>query len=259
MVDRTVGVAVDGGTVDDPELDRLLGQEVQRLTASLDRPLDVLEAGCGRQWTIDLADRALHLTGIDLDREALAHRANVVGDLDSAILGDLRDAALVAPATFDLIYSACVLEHIPGAQTALDNFLQWLRPQGILIIRIPDQDTVFGFLGGHLPHAFHLAYEKLVLGNSQAGRPGHGPYRTTYGPEIGLRGMRNYCAKRQLIVERVYRTNFGEQPWTRGPRFSATNVKWTAMRIAMHVGGLLSFGRLDATYSDVILVLRRSL
>ena len=242
----------DRGVVTDPDVDQLLADDIRRLTAALDRPLDILEAGCGRGWgwKLDLADRSFHLTGVDLDEEALSHRVNVVKDLDSSCVGDLRDTNIVASAHFDVIYSKQVLEHVDGAGAVLDNFLQWLRPDGVIIVHIPDRDTVFGFLGRTLPHKFHVVYERWLLGNRQAGKPGHGPYPAVYDPEIGLKGMQRFCSEHRLTIDTVYRTHICKQPWS-------TGLKWRLLETAIALAGILSFGRLDSSYNDVVLVIQR--
>src|SRR5579871_1937098 len=238
--------------VTDPDLAWLLADDIRRLTTRLNRRLDILEAGCGRGWgwALDLADRSVHFTGVDLDENALSHRVNVVKDLDSAVVGDLRDPNVVAPAHFDVIYSKQVLEHIDGAGVVLDNFLTWLRPDGVIIVHIPDRDTVFGFLGRMLPHRFHVAYERWLLGNRQAGTPGNGPYPAVYDREIGLKGMQQFCAEHQLTIDTVYRTHICKQPWS-------TGLKWRLLEAAIVLAGVVSFGRLDSSYNDVVLVIHR--
>lgn len=79
----------------------MLGRSAQRS--------NILEAGCGRKWNIALADVPFRLTGIDLDADALAYRTNVVGDLDEAIVGDLREVELTQH-RYDVVFSAFVLE-----------------------------------------------------------------------------------------------------------------------------------------------------
>ena len=109
-----------------------------RSTAS--RRIEILEAGCGNRWPIDLHDVDYRLTGADLDAHALKLRLALQNDLNEAIEGDLCTMKLPASA-FDVVYSAYVLEHIRDADLALNNMLSALRRGALLILRIPDSGT----------------------------------------------------------------------------------------------------------------------
>ena len=95
--------------------------------------LEILEAGCGQRWLLDLTGIEHTLTGVDLDEAALSYRKTVSKDLDEAIVGDLRDLQLGAGG-FDVIYNSFVLEHIENAERVLENFSRWLRPGGLIAI-----------------------------------------------------------------------------------------------------------------------------
>jgi 2-polyprenyl-3-methyl-5-hydroxy-6-metoxy-1,4-benzoquinol methylase len=112
--------------------------------------LQVLEAGCGREWFFRMEGIAYELTSIDMDQMALEARRQAKGDLTHCIVADLRTAVL-EPNKYDVIYNAFVLEHVRGAEQVLENFVRWLRPGGILILRVPDRDGVQGFLAGLTP------------------------------------------------------------------------------------------------------------
>ena len=81
---------------------------------------------------------------MDLDFAALEHRKHVKKDLTHAIVGDLRTVDLPRE-RFDVVYSSFVLEHIEGAETALDNLVGSLKPRGLLIVRVPDVEGVQSF------------------------------------------------------------------------------------------------------------------
>ena len=80
--------------------------------------MQILEAGCGQRWSLQLEEVQYFLTGVDVDPQALAIRKNVMKDLDEAIVGDLRTVVFSA-GRFDVIYNAYVLEHILGAEGVL--------------------------------------------------------------------------------------------------------------------------------------------
>ena len=166
---------------------------------SLQPPVRILEAGCGRHWGLKLTV-PYTLTGIDLDRDALAART----DLDRAIVGDLKTVEF-PPCSFDVIYCAFVLEHVQGAEHVLDRFLRWLAPGGVLVIKVPDRDSAYGFLARTTPLWLHVLTYRWLLGYREAGTPGHGPYPTAYDEVISERGLARYCAAHGLGEPQVRR------------------------------------------------------
>ena len=119
--------------------------------------LRILEAGCGREWLFRMDDVDYELTGVDLDGAALEARLQQRRDLHRSIVGDLRTVEL-EPAGYDIIYSAFVLEHVPGAERVLENFVRWLKPGGIFIVRVPDITSAHAFIARLTPHWFHVLY-----------------------------------------------------------------------------------------------------
>jgi len=154
--------------------------------------LNILEAGCGPSWPLKLPGIKYKLTGIDLDSHALENRKSITKDLDEAIIGDLRQVDF-GDRKFDVIYNAFVLEHIDNAAQVLDSFSNWLRPGGILLLKLPDRDAVFGLLTRLTPFWFHILYHKYALRRKNAGRPGFGPYPTHYDRVVSRTGIREFC------------------------------------------------------------------
>jgi len=177
------------------EMNALLESEL----GSLPGPLRILEAGCGRHWGLKLAV-PYSLTGIDLDRDALAQRT----DLSRAIVGDLRSADF-PPRSFDVVYCAFVLEHVKGAEQVLERFLSWLAPGGLLVIKVPDRDSAYGFLARVTPFWMHVLTYRWLFGYREAATPGHGPYPTEYDPVISERGLTRFCAAHGLGEPKVRR------------------------------------------------------
>lgn len=145
---------------DSREEHRILTDNI-REAQSGDNPIRLLEAGCGHHWWLTVDDVPLQITGLDTDADAMRIRREEHGDLDEEILGDLRTAELPA-ASFDVVYCSFVLEHVSGAEQALDRMASALRPGGRLIVRVPDGDSVFGFLTKHSPHRSHVLYKKYI-------------------------------------------------------------------------------------------------
>src|SRR5262245_37157461 len=105
---------------------QLIANAIRERAASRS-PLEILEAGCGKYWPIDIDGIQFKLTGVDIDGRAVELRQAEFDDLNEIVIGDLRSINL-GNAKYDVIYSSYVLEHIDGAQRVLDNFLNWLKP-----------------------------------------------------------------------------------------------------------------------------------
>lgn len=174
-------------------------EDLIRRQARPDSTLQILEAGCGREWYFGLNDVSFEVTGVDEDSHALAYRKNEKGDLDHCIIGDLRAIDLPA-AYFDVVYCSFVLEHIDGAERALDNFVRWLKPGGLLIIRVPDVNSVQTFLARRLPRWCAILYYRTAWGIKNAGLPGFAPYPAFYDEVISPPGFHRYCSAHGLAI-----------------------------------------------------------
>ena len=207
----------------------------------------VLEAGCGRTWYFRMDGVDYELTGIDLDAEALHARRVQMKDLKHGLVGDLRTVEL-PPESFDVIYNAFVLEHVEGARKVLDNFVRWLKPGGIMIIRVPDKDGVQGFLARHTPHFLHVLYYRWAWKIKNAGKPGFAPYPTIYDEVISRRGMHEFCEANGLeVVEEI-----GVGSYRRGHGLISRITPFVARLISV-----FSLGRVHDKYVDRTLIARK--
>jgi SAM-dependent methyltransferase len=227
------------------KLKHLLHEEVNdlmaayiRRAASENRPIQILEAGCGRHWPFNMKDIVYRLTGVDIDHIALASRRQ--RDLDIAILGDLRNVAL-PDASFDVIYSSFLLEHVDGAERVLNNFVVWLKPGGLLILTFPNRDSVFGLFTRITPLWIHVLYKKYIKGNKNAGKAGYPPYPTFYDRIISRGRFRAFADEQHLSVCEEYA--FGQLP--------------RAIRLPVILAGLLSFGKLAVDDISLMYVLEK--
>jgi SAM-dependent methyltransferase len=227
------------------ELAQLQSEAILSLGKSLARPISILEAGCGQNWLIDLAGLQYKLTGIDLDPAALDLRQKQSHDLDQAICADLCTADL-PEASFDVVYSSFVLEHVPRADIALRNFVKWLRPGGLLILRLPDPGTARGFLASLLPYSLHVWYFRHIYGFALAGTPGHAPYPTFYHPVIHRERLCNFVAELGVTILGCYGDGFRRE--------GATWVKRTILRSIVRVTAMFSFGKLTADHIDLLYI-----
>ena len=213
--------------------------------AGVDGTLDILEAGCGKRWQLDLNGIDYRLTGIDSDAEALRIRQETSGDLHEVIEADLREVDL-KPEAYDVVYCSFVLEHVAGAAGLLDKMISSLRPGGIVLLRIPDKDSVYGFVTKRTPHWFHILFKRVVKGQRNAGRPGFGPYPVVYDELISVHGLEEYCADRGLTIKSMTGSNYHLDIFPRPLQ--------RPVDLALRAFGALSFGRLAATHNNICLV-----
>lgn len=229
-----------------PEQEIEMLQQYIRAHTSPDKRVDILEAGCGQKWTINLSGVQYHLTGVDIDKDALEIRKNKTKDLDKIIEGDLRTVNLEEN-TYDLIYNSYVLEHIDGAENVLNRFCKWLRPGGLIILRIPDRYSAYGFLTRMTPFWVHVFYKKHLMGDRNAGKPGFAPYRVFYNRIVSRDGIHEFCKKNNMTI----REELGHpypMPWDRFSFLlsSITRVVW-----------FFSFGKLAYAHNNLTYILQK--
>ena len=212
------------------------------------KKLEILEAGCGQFWPLELTDVNYQLTGLDLDEEALRIRKETQKDLDKTILGDLRTAELEEN-KYDIIYSSFVLEHISGAEKVMDNFKRWLKPAGIIILKIPDPNSVQGFVTRYTPHWFHILYYRWILNSKHAGQKGHPPYPVHYDPIISLPGVHYFCKKNNINIL----AEFGD-----GYHNPGKGIIKIMIRIFKKMISWLSLGKLSSRHTNLLFILQVS-
>jgi SAM-dependent methyltransferase len=228
-------------------------QAVQRITASLVErsnevigPMKILEAGCGRRWEIDLGARDYQITGIDLDVDALDHRRIAIGDLDVAVVGTICDPDIVQPRHFDVVYSAYVLEHIESPGVVLTNFVTWARPGGLIVMMLPNRNSVYGWVARHTPYRLHVWVYRYLFHNPGAGKPGFGPYPTHHDPALAPNSLADFCRANGLL----------QKEWFAIDTFSQKGAKFAAIRLGMRLVSLLSGRRVSDREVDLVVVWR---
>ena len=114
---------------------RTSGQIYEGLVAKHITPeTRVLDAGCGRAGVIGLfRDKARLTVGLDAD---LASLCDNVG-LHQAVLGRLTELPFAA-ASFDLVISSWVIEHLPEPETVFAEIARVLRWGGHFIFLTPN-------------------------------------------------------------------------------------------------------------------------
>lgn len=124
-----------------------------------DKPLRILEAGCGSISHIRIPEQAV-LVGIDiLERQLAANQR-----LQERVLGDLQ-AHQWKENDFDMIVCWDVLEHLPDPRAAVHRMLPALKPGGILVLAFPNLVSVKGVVTKLTPFWFHEWFYRVVIGD----------------------------------------------------------------------------------------------
>jgi len=227
-------------------------QEIEMLesyvkkNASRNGSLNILEAGCGQKWSINLNGVKYHLTGVDIDKDALEIRKYKTKDLDEIIEGDLCTVQLEEN-KYDVIYNSYVLEHINGAEKMMQNFYRWLKPGGILILRFPDRQSAYGFMTRLTPFWFHVFYKKVLMGDPNAGKPGFAPYPVFYDPIASRKGIQSFCKKNNMVIK---------EEWGHPYPMEWDNYK-LLLSFACRTVYFLSFGRLAYAHNNLTYILEK--
>lgn len=229
------------------ECHALIARRIREL-ARVAGELRILEAGCGRRWMINLEGVNFTLVGVDLDKAALDIRVKEEGDLNEAIVGDLTTVTL-PDRSFHVIYSSFVLEHVQAADKVMSNFRRWLKPGGLIIIRIPDRDSARGVITRASPYWFHVFYYRHVLGDANAGKPGFAPYRTYYHPIVSRSGIHAYCQENGFSI--LDESSDGADV------FGGGIVGWVSKAFGLTVSAL-SLGRVGWMPENLLYVLKEA-
>jgi SAM-dependent methyltransferase len=208
--------------------------------------INILEAGCGRKWQLDLKGVKYHLTGLDADKHALEIRKFHNKDLDDLIQGDLCTVELEEN-KYDIIYNSYVLEHIKGAENVLQKFHKWLKPGGLLILRFPDRDSAYGFITRMTPFWVHVFYKRVIGGDRNAGKPGHDPYPVYYDTVVSKKGIHTFSKRNKMVIHEEWGHPF-PMPWDRFPQLQS---------LALRTIYLLSFGKLSHAHNNLTYILRK--
>lgn len=225
----------------------ILSSFVQTHFSIKDGLINILEAGCGQKWPLDLADIDYKLTGVDISKEALEIRKENEGDLDRTIVDDLRNVKLDRE-EFDIVYCRDVLEHINGAEQVLTNFFKWLKNKGLIIVMFPDRDSVFGFITRFSPHWIHILYRKYILKFPNAGKPGFAPFPTYYDKIVSRYAFHDYCKSHghNIVLEYGFPLNWKKTGWL------APGIK-----VMLKIFHYLSFGKLAADYGGLVYIIEK--
>jgi SAM-dependent methyltransferase len=142
---------------------------LQRLSRRLPQASKILDVGSGSgEWLAVLKQAGHRVCGVEPDpfygefaRQRYAVQVETKGILD-----------LARPENpFDVITLFHVLEHLPDPLAALQNFREWLTPGGLLIIEVPNTNSVHQNPAGrfHPAHVIGFTKESLQFAGAAGG------------------------------------------------------------------------------------------
>jgi len=149
------------------------GLRVRQWHRGMGRPGRVLEVGCGNGWMLKgFADHGWTVVGVERSIQQVRHARAHFGL--PVFVGDL--STLRTGSQFDLIVIFQVLEHVLDPVGILRDCRRLLRPQGTLIVSVPNleswQAQLFGGRWFHLDvprHLVHFTPESLATTLVRAG------------------------------------------------------------------------------------------
>lgn len=134
--------------------DQLLRQEILRSINSSSVILD-LGAGAGIVAAMNFRGFAGRVCGIDLDPRVLSNPMLDEGRIIDAV------AIPYPEASFDLVFSDNVLEHLENPQAVFDEIVRVLKPGGRFVFKTPNRTHYMPMIARYTPTAFHRFVNRL--------------------------------------------------------------------------------------------------
>ncbi len=146
---------------------RVLTDVVGRF-AGRERPLDMLEIGCGIGGVIGALRQLpnLRLTGSEIYIQGLQYARAKMPDVEFIQL-DATDIPFKA--AFDVVGAFDVLEHIDQDELVMTEVRETLRPGGLFIITVPQYQWMWGTLDELVHHKRRYSRRQLVERLDRAG------------------------------------------------------------------------------------------
>jgi ubiquinone/menaquinone biosynthesis C-methylase UbiE len=182
-----------------------------------------LDFGCGLgRMTRALAQHFDACIGVDISEDMIRGARDASPDIDglSFVVNQADDLSRFADASFDLVYSMIVLQHVPdrGAiESYVREFCRVLRPGGLAVFSLPS----------HIPAIFRLQWRRRLY--------------------LGLRrlGVRAEFLYRRLHLMPIAMSSIPEREVTRV--VESRNARMVAVD-TQGAAGLMNAGLRDSTY-----------
>jgi ubiquinone/menaquinone biosynthesis C-methylase UbiE len=117
-----------------------------------------LDFGCGLgRMTRALAAHFEEVVGVDISEEMIRGARDANGDVERAafVVNRADDLSQFRDASFDLVYSVIVLQHVPdraAIESYVREFCRVLRPGGLAVFTLPS----------HIPAIFRLQWRRRL-------------------------------------------------------------------------------------------------
>jgi len=121
---------------------------------------------------------------------------------DEKIVADLQTVDLSGRA-FDMIVCWNVLEHLPRPEAAIARMASSLRPDGALVIGVPNLWSTKGLVTKLTPHVCHKWVYHYLLHSHSAGVT---PFKTYFRPSVAPRNLERLAAANglKLVYSETY-------------------------------------------------------
>jgi len=179
----------------------LTEQEFQKLQKFIDdrlsnkKRIKILEAGCGSATYLKFKPES-YFVGIDISETQL----NKNKILDEKILGDIQTFPL-PDNEFDAVICWNVLEHVNDPGAALRNFHVAMKPEGILILSLPNIYSLKGLITKFTPHWFHVFFYRCCYKEKDAGKIGKAPFKTFMRKAISPAAISRFAEAKGMSVD----------------------------------------------------------
>jgi ubiquinone/menaquinone biosynthesis C-methylase UbiE len=165
-----------------------------------------LDFGCGLgRMARALAEHFEEVVGVDISEEMIRGARDANGDVEGLtfVINDADDLSRFPEASFDLVYSMIVLQHVPdrrAIEAYIAEFCRVLRPDGLIAFSLPS----------HIPAIYRLQWRRrLYLGLRRLGASAQFLYRRlrlmpiamSYIPEADIRHLVESQGGRLVSVE----------------------------------------------------------
>jgi SAM-dependent methyltransferase len=211
--------------------------------------VNVLEAGCGSVTHLELSKR-YKVTGIDISRHQLERNKNI----SEKICGDIQVYPL-QHASFDLVISWYVLEHIKKPLKAMENFKKALKSNGLIVLALPNIWSVKGIVAKFTPTIVHTWFYKYVLKEKFRGQNDMGPFKTYLKVNISPGNLMQFAAENNFdVVHFAYTSEFE----------AMNNIKqlnpivYGIQTVVGAVLWLISLGKITTNNTEFVIVLRKT-